>query len=717
MKKITFLAFLLFPILLLLSQDSSVPEKTELSVTDRLASFAELYGIVRYFHPSDEASSIDWNKFAQYGADLIQNTETEPEFLQEIQGLFSLLAPSISFAGDNYQWEKNRLKPIFWKHLGLGQDSNSRTYKSVRINKDTDEKFYAVGTNVRGLDLATTRIRLTYHAKSEGLGYGYLKILGKEKEKLFFKNHQANPVANSVGENREIVSPLLNDIKGLNLGMITKRGKSIFKDIQLFYETKNGKWKKIPLPKYTDSSWYPVKKAILRKEKDSIVVDFEKEKKRVFFNYKTVGDTDISVPLIVYEEKKGRTIPLADTTALADLKSILDKYEVQHSNTSCLSNIIISWNIFRHFYPYQEEVKVDWKEILNKGIEEALNVKNREEEWLALQKFTEVFDDGHIRITPTIRYDSLIQKRMYNIPVSFKYIDDNLVVDKVKGEIDSIKAGDIVTKINDLKTTVYMDSIKQYISGSAHRKAYISLTRGFIGNYDTEVKLSLATGAEVSLKRTNNYYKDYHFYTRPNIQKDTITTIQEDILYLNIDALSAEQVTDNIDKIRSYSKIILDLRGYPKKGNNELLSRCFPLQKEFLPFHAPIIYEPKFENISWNTGGWKHHTKGKKLDAKIVLLVDERSISYAESTSSYLRHNGYVTIIGRPTAGANGNINKITLNNDFVVIFTGMKVTRPDGSLFHTLGVVPDILVNETIKSVKEQRDVYIEEAIDFLNE
>jgi hypothetical protein len=35
---------------------------------ENLNAFAKAYGYVKYFHPSDEASGTDWNRFAIYGA-------------------------------------------------------------------------------------------------------------------------------------------------------------------------------------------------------------------------------------------------------------------------------------------------------------------------------------------------------------------------------------------------------------------------------------------------------------------------------------------------------------------------------------------------------------------------------------------------------------------------------------------------------------------------
>ena len=40
------------------------PQQPSPQTIDNLVAFAKLYGYIRYFHPSDEAASINWNQFA-----------------------------------------------------------------------------------------------------------------------------------------------------------------------------------------------------------------------------------------------------------------------------------------------------------------------------------------------------------------------------------------------------------------------------------------------------------------------------------------------------------------------------------------------------------------------------------------------------------------------------------------------------------------------------
>jgi hypothetical protein len=61
---------------------------------DNLRAFAKLYGYVRFFHPADEASAIDWAKFAVYGAERVKVARSSDELRIVLEELFLPLAPA-----------------------------------------------------------------------------------------------------------------------------------------------------------------------------------------------------------------------------------------------------------------------------------------------------------------------------------------------------------------------------------------------------------------------------------------------------------------------------------------------------------------------------------------------------------------------------------------------------------------------------------------------
>ena len=72
-------------------------------------------------------------------------------------------------------------------------------------------------------------------------------------------------------------------------------------------------------------------------------------------------------------------------------------------------------------------------------------------------------------------------------------------------------------------------------------------------------------------------------------------------------------------------------------------------------------------------------------------------------------------MVGDTTAGTNGNVNFIPLMGGYSIMWTGMKVLKQDGSQHHLIGYRPDYPVKRTIKAIKENRDEYLEKALEIL--
>ena len=90
---------------------------------DNVAAFARLYGVVRYFYPSDAASSLDWNRFAVHGVKRVREAKDPGQLAATLQELMRPLGPGIEIgrglppapARGNAD---GRL--VAWRYLGAG---------------------------------------------------------------------------------------------------------------------------------------------------------------------------------------------------------------------------------------------------------------------------------------------------------------------------------------------------------------------------------------------------------------------------------------------------------------------------------------------------------------------------------------------------------------------------------------------------------------------
>jgi hypothetical protein len=140
-----------------------------------------VYGYVRYFHPSEEASNINWEQFLYYGAKEVENAGSTEVLKEKLNSLFNPIAPSvlITAATDAKSFDIKSLKPtnpafnqqITWQHYGYG--TGPGLYRSIRTNRvfgKTDMNTRGFGNVSRFLDAKPfqgKRIRLSANIKAE----------------------------------------------------------------------------------------------------------------------------------------------------------------------------------------------------------------------------------------------------------------------------------------------------------------------------------------------------------------------------------------------------------------------------------------------------------------------------------------------------------------------------------------------------------------------
>ena len=117
---------------------------------------------------------------------------------------------------------------------------------------------------------------------------------------------------------------------------------------------------------------------------------------------------------------------------------------------------------------------------------------------------------------------------------------------------------------------------------------------------------------------------------------------------------------------------------------------------------------------AWESFGWDLVPAQPHIAGHVVFLTDGRAISYAESVMGYVEALG-IEIVGSPTAGTNGNVRRVTLPTGSTVGFTGMKVTRHDGSRSHLVGILPTIPVEPTVAGIRDGRDKVLDRALEAI--
>lgn len=233
---------------------------------EHLKTFAKVYGYVKYFHPSDEASDIDWNSFAAYGANAILKSDSN-EIIATLNHLFNPIAPSVVFSNTKKDYDYTIITPqnttgyeaVYWQHKGVSKDMEMQdgAYRSVRVNRFTEhDESNGFGSlsvsinpeNYRGKEIKYTGwVKLKDDPKSEGTGHLWLRVDKPDKTAGFFDNMQNNPITSNEWKQYEIIGEVDDLASGLFVGcFLLGKGTMYLDDVHVYYK-ENNEWIEIPI--------------------------------------------------------------------------------------------------------------------------------------------------------------------------------------------------------------------------------------------------------------------------------------------------------------------------------------------------------------------------------------------------------------------------------------------------------------------------------------
>ncbi len=739
-----------------------------------LETFSKIYGYVRYFHPSDEASKIDWDKFAIYGCKEVEKCQNSEELVKTLEVLFKPVAPSIIIykTDENVAFDtlsispgkSDNLKPVCWQYIGLNPGTVYTAYQSARSNRPLKTrffmgKFFSAGDFNATIDVskyAGKEFLFSFKAKREsryGICRQWTWQLDKNGSPCTRITNSDSTITDKNWKAYEVQGTILPNASKLILAVGLKEyGIFYFDDFEVKVKNTKG-WETIYFNAFEKddenlkpsginpgmgigqmgTEGYELTTKNVGNNKcvrfqsgnfsevseipsQPLFKDMPKDNELI---KKDIGNgVSCYIPLILYGDSL-QTFP-ADSEkflmALQDKLNVIDLAQVTGDDLYVrLANVVILWNAIQHFFPYFEYLDINWEAQLAPALQKAYETNSSFDFHLELSKMLTPLKDGHAQVTMP---DNIGEN--YFLPLKWEWIENQLVVTGVYDNNLKIHKGDVIKTINGKTTKEYFDEIRKYTPASSEGNfQYKSLISALWGFKNSVVKLEYldSTNVTQSIELKKDVRRDTFEWFFAEKDGEPIRKINDDIWYVDVTATNPGVFEQALPDLTKCKGIIIDFRGYPRTGEwlGYFLNTKDTTTRQFQT--PQIIYPDQVKPIKYSYAGGFEEPREPHISAKLVVLINGNAWSWSESILTTIEHYKLATFVGQPTSGINGNSNGINLPGGYEAVFTGMKVVKQDGSRFFGIGIQPNLPAEQTIKGFRENRDDVLEKGIEVLKE
>ncbi|MEO0733748.1 MAG: S41 family peptidase, partial [Bacteroidota bacterium] len=376
------------------------------------------------------------------------------------------------------------------------------------------------------------------------------------------------------------------------------------------------------------------------------------------------------------------------------------------------------WNIIHYYFPYREEMDVDWADALAENIPAIVGAKDEYAYERAMTKMIGQIKDTHANLWGG--NDKVQERRGGNIPpFRATFVEEKLtVVDYFdlasEPSGDAPLPGDVITHVNGKAVTDYVKEEAEYFPASNQAARLRDIGETILRSSDSTIVLTLIRDGKSSdktvalqpLRETTGYYR----WFRRDAEEPAYKMLDNNIGYLTLANVTNESYAEAKKAFKDARGIIIDIRNYPS-AFGPFAFGGFLLEENtpFVKFTSMDLANPGYFTMS---DPLEIPADAEPFKGKVVVLVNELSQSQAEYTAMAFRASPNTTVIGSTTAGADGNVSPIPLPGGMRTMISGLGVFYPDGEATQRVGIVPDIEMKPTIAGIRAGRDELLERAI-----
>lgn len=436
------------------------------------------------------------------------------------------------------------------------------------------------------------------------------------------------------------------------------------------------------------------------------------------FNAALPGGVSLTMPLTLYADANG-TLPYTEAPALPALTGADIAYGSRASRLAAIGNI---WCLFQHFHPYWAELPdLDWQAALMDALSEAAVAQDVHTFMVALRRMAAKINDAHLAIV--LPDDFFGSEALEQRAIQWEVVEGQLVItNEIFRSSDPVSPGDIVVSINGRPA---LDVVNDYhqLQGSKLQNGEmraLAEIQARVGDQPLKLEIMPYQTTEIktitiaSLARTT---PDIYRAGLPSLpifgefMRDDDGT-GSNIFYVDLNRLTGNELGAVGEVLKNAEGIVFDMRGYPDWEAMQILGYLSDEPVMTPPFFWPLVTLPDHVDMAYVD---LTHTfslpRKPRLTDNVAFIMGWQAGSRAEMFLGMVEGYQLGALVGMPTAGINGEVVAATLSGHLNIRWTGMRVTKYDGTPLYGVGITPTVPVSRTIAGVAARRDELLEAA------
>ena len=379
------------------------------------------------------------------------------------------------------------------------------------------------------------------------------------------------------------------------------------------------------------------------------------------------------------------------------------------------------WNIIEYWYPYRDVIGEDWDDMLREFIPRLYSAEDNQAYVLQMAQLVAEVHDGHANLQEAI-YTRPPAGRMLP-PFDIRLVEGKPYIWRRFGIKESVAAspdaddelqlGDVILKVDGRAVDEIFREALPYIGASNEMSARRQIAQFLLHGASDHVSVEVERDGQivtVSNRRLPRNALDvgaevWHDHTGPAFRK-----LSDEVAYLKISNIEAGEIGSYISAATGTQGLVIDARSYPSDFV------VFALTQHLVKTRTPFVRFTHGDLTNPGAFVWTEplniQPSAPTYDGRIIVLVDDGTMSSAEYHAMAFRAVPNAVVVGSQTGGMDGDVSSIPLPGGLHTAISGIGVFYPDKTPTQRVGIVPDLVIYPTIAGLREGRDEVLEAAL-----